>query len=165
VGGEEGKTPTRINPKSFFLLASKTMPVCPTCKAAVSSPDRVYKVTVEPEQGERGIVKRDVGMFRCPRCDSTFPRVLGRVHYLLVPETEFNRLKKEVEENKVKVESLDEELETVRKEKLQNEESLNRQLRDSVIRSLEAEVRQLEKHVKQLKGYRDDLKAEIEGNR
>ncbi|MDA4136941.1 MAG: hypothetical protein OK449_08130 [Thaumarchaeota archaeon] len=138
------------------------MPACPNCKAAVSSPDRVYKVVVEPEQGERGIIKRDVGMFRCPRCDTTFPRVLGRVHYLLVPEAEYTRLKKEAEDNKVKAEGLDEAIETLKKEKFQKEEALGRQLRDSVIASLEAEVRQLEKHVKQLKTDRDGLQAELE---
>jgi hypothetical protein len=138
------------------------MPACPNCKAAVSSPDRVYKVTVEPEQGERGVIKRDVGMYRCPRCDTTFPRVLGRVHYLLVPETEYTRLKKEAEDNKLKAEALDEAIETLKKEKFQREESLGRQLKDSMIASLEAEVRQLDKNVKQLKADRDSLKAELE---
>jgi hypothetical protein len=138
------------------------MPACPNCKAAVSSPDRVYKVTVEPEQGERGVIKRDVGMYRCPRCDTTFPRVLGRVHYLLVPETEYTRLKKEAEDNKLKAEALDEAMETLKKEKFQREESLGRQLKDSMIASLEAEVRQLDKNVKQLKADRDSLKAELE---
>lgn len=101
-------------------------------------------------------------MFRCPRCDTTFPRVLGRVHYLLVPEPEYTRLKKEAEDNKVKAEGLDEAIETLKKEKFQKEEALGRQLRDSVIASLEAEVRQLEKHVKQLKTDRDGLQAELE---
>jgi septal ring factor EnvC (AmiA/AmiB activator) len=137
------------------------MPACPNCKATVTSPDRVYKVVVEPEQGERGILKRDVGMYRCPRCDTTFPRVLGRVHYLLVPEAEYTRLKKETEENRLKAESLDEALENLKREKFQKEESLSRQLRDSMISSLEGEVRQLEKNVKQLKADRDHLKAEL----
>jgi len=122
----------------------------------------VYKVVVEPEQGERGILKRDVGMYRCPRCDTTFPRVLGRIHYLLVPEGEYTRLKKEAEDNRVRAEALDESIEALKKEKFQKEEALSRQLRDSVISSLEAEVRQLEKHVKQLKADRDTLKAELD---
>jgi len=137
------------------------MPACPNCKATVTSPDRVYKVVVEPEQGERGILKRDVGMYRCPRCDTSFPRVLGRVHYLLVPEVEYTRLKKETEENRLKAEGLDEALEKLKREKFQKEESLSRQLRDSMISSLEGEVRQLEKNVKQLKADRDHLKAEL----
>ena len=101
-------------------------------------------------------------MYRCPRCDTTFPRVLGRVHYLLVPETEYTRLKDEVVEFKSKSEGLDDALETLKKEKFQREESLTRQLKDGMISSLEAEVRQLEKHVKQLKADRDNLKAELE---
>ncbi len=137
------------------------MPACPNCKAAVASPDRVYKVVVEPDQGERGIVKRDIGMFRCPRCDTTFPRVLGRVHYLMVPETEFNRLKKEGEDSKARVGELEGEMQAVKKEKLEHEETLTRQLRDKVISSLESELGQLERHVKHLQAERDRLKNEI----
>ena len=85
-------------------------------------------MVVEPEQGERGVVKRDVGMYRCPRCDTTFPRVLGRVHYLLVPESELNRLKKEGEDNRTRAEVLEAEMESLRKEKLEHEETLNKQL-------------------------------------
>ena len=139
------------------------MPACPNCKAAVTSPDRVYKVTVEPEQGERGIVKRDVGMFRCPRCDTTFPRVLGRVHYLLVPETEHNRMKKEIEDGKASIKRLDEQVETVRKEKQQREDSLAKQLRDGIISGLEAEIRQLEKNVKHLRSEKEKISAELNG--
>lgn len=128
----------------------------------MSEPDRVYKVTVEPEQGERGIVKRDVGMYRCQRCDTTFPRVLGRVHYLLVPETEYSRLKKDVSDYKAKSETVGEQMEALRKEKLQREETLTRQLKDSVIAKLEAEVRQLEKNVKQLKADKGRLQIELE---
>jgi len=137
------------------------LPACPNCKASVSSPDRVYKVVVEPEQGERGIVKRDIGMFRCPRCDTTFPRVLGRVHYLLVPESEFNRLKKEGEESKTRAGELEGEMEVLKKEKLEQGEMLTRQLRDKVISSLESELGQLERHVKHLQAERDRLKNEI----
>ena len=139
------------------------MPACPTCKASVTEPDRVYKVTAEPEQGERGIVKRDVGMYRCQRCDTTFPRVLGRVHYLLVPETEYSRLKKDASDYKAKSETVEEQMEVLRKEKAQREESLTKQLKDSVIAKLEAEVRQLEKNVKQLKTDKSRLETELEG--
>jgi hypothetical protein len=139
----------------------ESLPACPNCKASVSSPERVYKVVVEPEQGERGVVKRDVGMYRCPRCDTTFPRVLGRVHYLLVPETEFNRVKKEGEENKAKADELAVAIEALRKEKAEHDEMLTKQLRDKVISSLESELGQLEKHVKHLQTERDRLKNEI----
>jgi hypothetical protein len=137
------------------------VPACPNCKASVESPDRVYKVTVEPEQGERGIVKRDVGMFRCPRCDTTFPRVLGRVHYLLVPETEHNRMKKELEASQTDAKSSHDELEALKREKEVREDTLSKQLRESMIASLEAEIRQLEKSVEQLKADRETLKSEL----
>lgn len=106
-------------------------------------------------------MKRDVGMFRCQRCDTTFPRVLGRVHYLLVAETEFNRLKKDVEDNKVKADELDKSIEALKKEKAQREEALTRQLRQSVLESLEAQISQLDKSVKELEAERERLKTEI----
>ncbi len=137
------------------------MPACPNCKASVASPERVYKVVVEPEQGERGVIKRDVGMYRCPRCDTTFPRVLGRIHYLLVPETEFNRLTKEAGENKTKASELELAMVALQKEKLDHDEVMTRQLRDKVISSLESELGQLEKHVKHLQAERDRLKNEL----
>lgn len=141
--------------------SGETLPACPNCKASVDAPERVYKVVVEPEQGERGIVKRDVGMYRCPRCDTTFPRVLGRVHYLLVPEAEFNRLKKEAEESKVEAEQLGAAIDALKKEKAEHEEMLTRQLRDKVISSLESELGQLERQVKHLQAERDRLKKEV----
>jgi hypothetical protein len=147
--------------KSYPFPVSGRLPACPTCKATVTEPDRVYKVTAEPEQGERGIVKRDVGMFRCQRCDTTFPRVLGRIHYLLVPENEHNRMKKEIEDDKKDLKRLDEQLAALRSEKTQREESLAKQIRDGVISSLEGEIRQLEKNVKQLKSDKDKMKAEL----
>ncbi len=143
------------------LAYKETLPACPNCKASVASPERVYKVVVEPEQGERGVVKRDVGMYRCPRCDTTFPRVLGRVHYLLVPESEFNRLKKDAEENKIKADEVELSMNALRKEKLEHDDVMMRQLRDKVISSLESELGQLEKHVKHLQAERDRLKNEI----
>lgn len=138
------------------------MPACPNCKASVAEPERVYKVTVEPEEGERGIVKRDVGMFRCPRCDTTFPRVLGRVHYLLVPETEHNRLRKELADSQTDAKSSREQVEAMRREKTTREEALTKQLRESMITSLESEIKQLEKNVKQLRADRDTLRSETE---
>ena len=138
------------------------MPACPNCKATVNEPEKVYRVVVEPEQGERGIVNREVGMYHCPRCDTTFPRVLGRVRYLLVPESEYTRLKKETSESKAKADHVSEEIEVLKKEKIQREEWLNRQLKDSVIAKLEAEVKQLEKHVRQLKTDKSRLESELQ---
>lgn len=101
-------------------------------------------------------------MFRCQRCDTTFPRVLGRVHYLLVPETEYTRVKKELEENKMNLKKLDQQIEALRQEKAEREQLLSKQVRDGEISSLEAEIRQLEKNVKQLKSEKERMKAELE---
>jgi hypothetical protein len=124
----------------------------------------VYKVTVEPEQGERGITKRDVGMFRCQRCDTTFPRILGRVHYLLVPEAELNRLKKEGEDFKKKAKGLELAIQKLQKESQQREESLRNDVRRGTITGMESQLDQVEKHVKYLQAERDRLRAEMAEN-
>ena len=136
------------------------MPSCPNCKADVTAPDRVYQVTVEPEQGERGILKRDVGMFRCPRCDASFPRVLGKKRYLIIAETELTRVRDESEELTKNNRRLQGEIEQLRKEQLTREESFRKQLRGDKLVGLESELAQLERHVKYLRTERDRLKKE-----
>jgi len=145
-----------------MLPSPQRLPACPNCNATVTSPDRVYKVVVEPEQGERGIVQREVGMYKCPRCDTSFPRVLGRVHYLMVPGIEYTRLKQDAADNKVRAETLAAQLDALKKEKAAREQLLTKQLKDSAIAKLEAEVRQLEKSVKLLKADKARLEAELE---
>jgi len=140
------------------------LPACPNCKAPVESADRVYKVTVEPEEGERGITKRDVGMFRCQRCDTTFPRILGRVHYLLVPEQELNRLKKEAEDSKQKAKGLELTVQKLQEDGRKREESLRNEARKGTINGMESQLEQIEKHVKYLQAERDQLRAEIAEN-
>jgi len=137
------------------------LPQCPNCKAEVAQPERTYSVTVEPEEGERGITKRDVGMFRCPRCDASFPRVLGKKRYLLVPETEFTRMKKEMNDLQKKGEAMQESLEQSKKELSEREEALKEQYQKVSLTGLESELSQLEKHVKYLRSERDRLSREI----
>ncbi|HUI86483.1 MAG TPA: hypothetical protein VLY21_04940 [Nitrososphaerales archaeon] len=136
------------------------MPSCPNCKADVLTPERVYQVTVEPEQGERGIIKRDVGMFRCPRCDASFPRVLGKKRYLLIAESELTRQRKESEDLAKDNKGLRTEIDGLRKEQQSREESLRKQLRGDKLDSLESELAQLDRHVKYLRTERDRLKKD-----
>jgi predicted nucleic acid-binding Zn-ribbon protein len=79
----------------------------------------------------------------------------------MVAESEYNRLKKEGEDNKTRVGELEVAMESLRKEKAEHEETLTKQLRDKVISSLESELGQLERHVKHLQAERDRLKEEV----
>jgi len=136
------------------------LPSCPNCKADVLTPDRVYQVTVEPEKGERGLLKRDVGMFRCPRCDASFPRVLGKKRYLIIAETELTRQRKEAEDMEKDNKEIRSEIEGLKREQQTREESLRKQLRGDKLDSLESELAQLERHVKYLRTERDRLKKD-----
>lgn len=140
------------------------MPSCPNCKAEVAEPERTYNVVVEPENNERGISKRDVGMFRCPRCDTSFPRVLGRRHYLLVSELEFTRIRKQVDDLKNEVKGLQDTIKEVEVSKAKSEESLRGEIRDKTLADLESELRLMEKHVQYIKSERDRLKEEVAEN-
>lgn len=140
------------------------MPSCPNCKAEVAEPERTYNVVVEPENNERGISKRDVGMFRCPRCDTSFPRVLGRRHYLLVSELEFTRIRKQVDDLKTEVKGLQDTIKEVEVSKAKSEESLRGEIRDKTLADLESELRLMEKHVQYIKSERDRLKEEVAEN-
>lgn len=99
-------------------------------------------------------------MFRCPRCDASFPRVLGKKRYLIIAETELSRLRKEVEDLEKSDKDLRGEIEQLKKEQLTREESLRKQLRGDKLESLESELAQLERHVKYLRNERDSLKKE-----
>ena len=109
-------------------------------------------------------MQRDVGMYRCQRCDMTFPRVISKKHYLLVPETELSRLTKENELLVKKTEALEATVEAIKKQTAEHEEALRAKLRESLIGSLESELGQVEKHVKYLSEERDRLKNEIADN-
>jgi len=137
------------------------LPACPNCKAEVPQPERTYNVVVEPENNERGISKRDVGMFRCPRCDTSFPRVLGRRHYLLVSEPEFARIRKEVGDLKNEVKGVQDTVKEIEVAKAKSEESLRGEIRDKTLADLESELNLMEKHVQYIKSERDRLKKEV----
>ncbi len=137
------------------------MPSCPNCKATVETAERVYSVTVEPEQGERGLTKRDVGMFRCPRCDTSFPRILGKKRYLFVADGEYARMVKEAADLKKSVESLESNMERARKQGEEREEGMKKEIRKGKIDGLESVLTQVEKHVKYLRTERDRLAKEV----
>ena len=99
-------------------------------------------------------------MFRCPRCDASFPRVLGKKHYLIVAETELTRVRKEAEDLAKKNKSLEANIESMKKEQIQREDSLKKQLRGDKLAGLETELGQLERHVDYLRTERDRLKKE-----
>lgn len=137
------------------------MPQCPKCKAKVDEPERVHDVIVEPAAGERGITKREVGMYRCSRCDTLFPRVLSRRKYLLVPETEFASLKKEVSSLKQEKDELVGDAESMKRDHAAKELSLKRAKEKAEIEGRESQVMQLEAYVEYLRAQKEELEKAI----
>ncbi len=99
-------------------------------------------------------------MFRCPRCDASFPRVLGKKRYLIIAETELTRQRKEAEDMEKDNKEIRSEIEGLKREQQTREESLRKQLRGDKLDSLESELAQLERHVKYLRTERDRLKKD-----
>jgi glutamine synthetase len=75
---------------------------------------------------------------------------------------EYGRLRKEAEDNKNKAAGLEAAIERLHKERQEHDELMTRQMRETVIEKLEAEVKQLERHVKHLKTERDSLKTVLD---
>ena len=103
---------------------------CPRCGSKVESPEKFYSVIVEPVKGERGLVQREVGLYKCERCGSTFPRVVSRRRYLFVPDSEYVRLQKEVESLKKGKASLEGDVEAARDAQEKLEDALRKARRD-----------------------------------
>ena len=127
----------------------------------MDEPEKVHTVIVEPAAGERGIVKRDVGMYRCPRCDTVFPRVISRRRYLLVPETEFIGLKKEVLSLTEKRDGLEKEAETMKRDFSERESALMKAKEKAEIEGKESLIRQLEAHVDYLRAQKTELERAV----
>lgn len=135
------------------------MPSCPNCGTAVAAPTKLFTVIVEPKEGERGLTQRRVGMYQCPKCDTRFPTVVSRQHYLLVAEEQLKEIKTDVSRLKKTNQDLERKIKEMDREYADLQKALDRTKKDSETKVMEAKIEALEKHV----SYLRKEKGELEG--
>ena len=133
------------------------MPACPNCGTAVTTPTKVFTVIVEPKEGERGLTQRKVGMYQCPKCDTKFPTVVSRQHYLVVAEEQLNQIQTDIKSLKKTNQDLEKRIEAMDKEYAELQRAVERSKKDTETRILEAKVDALEKHVSYLRKEKGEL--------
>ena len=141
------------------------MPACPNCGTEVASPTKLFTVIVEPKEGERGLTQRKVGMYQCSKCDTRFPTVVSRQHYLVVAEDQMTRFQAGLRELKKTNQDLERRIESMGKQQADFERMIERTKKDADTRVLEAKIDALERHVAYLRKEKGELEEKTTKSR
>jgi DNA-directed RNA polymerase subunit RPC12/RpoP len=133
------------------------LPACPNCGTAITSPEKLFTVIVEPKEGERGLTQRKVGMYNCSKCGTKFPVVVSRQHYLIVADDQMSKIQADIKGLKKTNQDLEKRIQLMDKEYLEIQKALDRNKKDTETRVLEAKVDALEKHVAYLRREKGEL--------
>jgi DNA-directed RNA polymerase subunit RPC12/RpoP len=133
------------------------LPACPNCGTAITSPEKLFTVIVEPKEGERGLTQRKVGMYNCSKCGTKFPVVVSRQHYLIVADDQMSKIQADIKGLKKTNQDLEKRIQLMDKEYLEIQKALDRNKKDTETRVLEAKVDALEKHVAYLRKEKGEL--------
>jgi len=133
------------------------VPKCPSCGTPAASPSKVFTVIVEPQEGERGLTQRKIGMYSCEKCGTKFPIIVSRQHYLIVAEEQLNQIQNDVKTLKRTNQELEKRIEMMHEEYGQLQKSLERSKKDSESRVLETKLEALDKHVAYLRKEKGEL--------
>jgi predicted RNase H-like nuclease (RuvC/YqgF family) len=133
------------------------LPACPNCGTAVASPTKVFTVIVEPKEGERGLTQRKVGMYQCGKCETRFPTVISRQHYLVVAEDQMTKVQTGLSDLKKTNQDLEKRIEAMGRQQADFERMIERTKKEADTRVLEAKVQALERHVAYLRKEKGEL--------
>jgi len=133
------------------------LPSCPNCGTAVPAPTKLFTVIVEPKEGERGLTQRKVGMYQCPKCDTRFPTVMSRQHYLVVAEEQLGQIQTDIKDLKKTNQDLEKRVQLMDKEYADLQKTLDRSKMDADTRVLQAKLEALEKNVAYLRKEKGEL--------
>jgi len=141
------------------------LPACPNCGATATTPTRLFTVIVEPKEGERGLTQRKVGMYQCAKCDTRFPTVVSRQHYLVVAEDQMTRVQNDLRDLKKTNQGLEKRIEAMSKQHADFEKTITRTKSEADTALLEAKVEALEKHVAYLRKEKGELEEKAARSR
>jgi septal ring factor EnvC (AmiA/AmiB activator) len=133
------------------------LPNCPKCGNKELLPTRTFSVIVEPTKGEKGMTERKVGMYTCSKCNTKFPTVVAKQHYLIVAEEELRKMQDEMKAVKKDNEGLLERVKSIESEHVELQRVLARSQRSGEIHELELKLNELESYVVHLRKDKEEL--------
>ncbi|MGA2199151.1 MAG: hypothetical protein ABSG45_04360 [Nitrososphaerales archaeon] len=137
------------------------MPVCPSCGTTTDTPSKVFTVIVEPNEGERGLTQRKVGMYQCPKCSTKFPIIVSRQKYLVVAEEQLRKIQGDLKDLKATNEELEQKVNVLVKDQEELQETLKRKEKESQVKQLEVKLRALEGQVSYLRKEKGELEEKV----
>jgi DNA repair exonuclease SbcCD ATPase subunit len=137
------------------------LPVCPSCGTAADTPSKVFTVIVEPNEGERGLTQRKVGMYQCSKCNTKFPIIVSRQKYLIVAEDQLKKIQGDVKDLKAINQELEQKVNGLVKDQEELQETLRQKEKESQVKQLEIKLRALESQVSYLRKEKGELQEKV----
>lgn len=137
------------------------LPSCPKCGNKVTTPSRVFSVIVEPNEGERGLTERKVGMYQCPKCETKFPTVVSRQHYLIVGEEQIKEIQSNLKSLKSDNEGLQKRIRDMERDYADIQKSLADAKKEGEVKQMEAKLSSLEEQVSYLRKEKVELEEKV----
>ncbi|MGD0636851.1 MAG: hypothetical protein ABSA72_02260 [Nitrososphaerales archaeon] len=137
------------------------MPACPSCGTATDTPSKVFTVIVEPNEGERGLTQRKVGMYQCSKCNTKFPIIVSRQKYLVVAEDQLRKIQGDLKDLKATNLELQQKVTDLVKDHEIMQETMTQKDRESQLKQLEVKVHALEGQVSYLRKEKGELEEKV----
>ncbi len=137
------------------------MPACPSCGTATDTPSKVFTVIVEPNEGERGLTQRKVGMYQCSKCNTKFPIIVSRQKYLVVAEDQLRKIQGDLKDLKTTNLELQQKVTDLVKDQEIMQETMTQKDRESQLKQLEVKVHALEGQVSYLRKEKGELEEKV----
>jgi len=137
------------------------LPACPSCGTATDTPSKVFTVIVEPNEGERGLTQRKVGMYQCSKCNTKFPIIVSRQKYLVVAEDQLRKIQGDLKDLKATNLELQQKVTDLVKDQEIMQETMTQKDRESQLKQLEVKVHALEGQVSYLRKEKGELEEKV----
>jgi len=104
-------------------------------------------------------------MYQCGKCDTKFPTVVSRQHYLVVAEDQMNQVQTDLRDLKKTNQGLEKRIEAMSKQHTDLEKMMTKTKTEADTALLEAKVEALEKHVAYLRKEKGELEEKTTRSR
>lgn len=104
-------------------------------------------------------------MYQCGKCDTRFPTVVSRQHYLVVAEDQMTRVQADLRDLKKTNQGLEKRIEAMSKQHADLERMMATTKKEADTALLEAKVDALEKHVAYLRKEKGELEEKAARSR